>query len=439
MITRDHIVRLTLPPLLLALVVACVGVRPLLAQERPSLAAHPAGAGSITVDGRLDEPEWAGAPATTEFRQSEPAEGAPASQRSEVRVLYGASALYVAALLHDSEPGAVEPRLARRDQFNRADWFAVSIDSYLDRRTAYTFAVNAAGVQFDGVIGAGGDGGGQLGDQDTSWDGIWLSAVRVTADGWVAEIAIPYSMLRFPRADVQTWGIQLSRYIPRLRERSEWPLVTRAQRANQVAQFADLTGIRGIEPRRNVQLQPYTVARASRYESADRPGKADGDRELDAGGDLKVGLGPNVTLDATVNPDFGQVEADPAVLNLSAFETIFEERRPFFVEGSQIYQFSAGPGRLLYTRRVGAGEPIIGAVKLSGRTAQRLSFGVLGASTGDDFRPERHYGVARVTQQLGRYSSAGGIVTLYDALAGTGRARAAVAGADVDIRLLDNR
>jgi hypothetical protein len=414
------------------------------AQDRPALRAAPA-AGGITVDGRLDEEAWSQAEPATDFRQFEPSEGAPASQRTEVRVLYGTGSLYVGALLHDTDPSAIESALGRRDDFNRADWFIVSLDSYMDRRTAYAFAVNAAGVQFDAV--QGGDGGGPGGGgggpgpegMDPSWDAIWASEVRVTPEGWVVEMEIPYSMLRFPRADAQRWGVQFTRNVPRLGEQSEWPLVPRVARSNQVARFADLTGITGIEPRRNLQLRPYSVARVQTRESADQPGRTDAGSEFDVGGDLKLGLGPNVTLDATINPDFGQVESDPAVLNLTAFETVFEERRPFFVEGSQIYQFSAGPGQLLYTRRIGADAPILGAAKLSGRTARGLSFGVLGATTGDDFRPERQYGVARVSQQLGAYSSAGGILTLYDSPADAGRGRSVSAGADWDLRLLDNR
>jgi hypothetical protein len=411
---------------------------------RPTLQARPA-AGAIAVDGRLDEESWTQAAPATDFRQFEPSEGAPASQRTEVRVLYGPGSLYVGAVLHDTEPGAIERTLGRRDDFNRADWFIVSLDSYQDRRTAYAFAVNAAGVQYDAVQSGGGGGpgggGGGPGPQgmDPSWDAIWTSEVRVTAEGWVVEMAIPYSMLRFPRADVQTWGVQFTRNIPRLGEESEWPLVPRVERSNQVARFADLTGIAGIEPRRNLQLRPYTVARMQTREDGQRPGTTDVGSEFDVGGDLKLGLGPNVTLDATINPDFGQVEADPAVLNLTAFETVFEERRPFFVEGSQIYEFESGPGRLLYTRRIGADAPILGAAKLSGRTASGLSFGVLGATTGDDFRPERKYGVARVTQQLGSYSTAGGILTLYDSPVGLGRGRSVSAGADWDLRFAENR
>ena len=160
------------------------------------------------------------------------------------------------------------------------------------------------------------------------------------------------------------------------------------------------------------------------------------------GGDLKIGLGTNVTLDAAINPDFGQVEADPAVLNLTAFETFFQERRPFFVEGINIYDFSVGPGRLLYTRRIGADAPIIGAGKLSGRTGSGLSFGVLGAATGSDFSPSRGYGVARASQQIGSWSSAGGVVTLFegsDAGEEEGGLRSLAAGMDWDLRFLQNR
>lgn len=415
------------------------------AQARPALEARPVEA--IEIDGRLDEDEWRSASPASGFLQLEPAEGAPASQATEVRVLYGPGALYVGATLSDDEPERIEATLGRRDEFNRADWFLVSIDSYLDRRTAYAFGVNAAGVQFDAVQGGeggggpgGGGGGGPTPDgMDPSWDAIWTSAVQQTPDGWVVEMAIPYSMLRFRRAPQQTWGIQFSRHLPRAGEVSEWPLVRRVERANQVARFGDLTGLAGIEPRRNVQFRPYTVARVEAREDEAEPGARAGEGEFDAGGDLKLGLGPNITLDATINPDFGQVESDPAVMNLTAFETVFEERRPFFVEGSNIYEFSAGPGQLLYTRRIGAESPIIGAAKLSGRTARGLSFGVLGATTGDDFSPERHFGVGRAIQQFSGNSTAGGIVTLSDAPAADGRGRSATLGADWDLRFLEDR
>ena len=428
---------------------ALVALSPLVAvaQDRPSLAASPAG--DITVDGVLDEPAWGTATAATDFRQFEPSEGQPASQRTEVRVLYGPGHLFVGATLFDDSPAQIEPTLGRRDEFNRADWFIVSIDSYLDRRNAYAFGVNAAGVQFDAAQGdaaggGGGPGGGGGGPtpsgMDPSWNAIWISDVGRTGEGWVVEIAIPYSMLRFRRGAEQTWGVQFSRHLPRAGEVSEWPLVRRIERSNQVSLFADLTGIEGIEPRRNLQFSPYTLAGFQAEERQDRPGERSGEGEFEVGADLKVGLGPNVTLDVTLNPDFGQVESDPAVLNLTAFETVFDERRPFFLEGSQIYQFQTGPGSLLYTRRIGATSPIIGAAKVSGRTAGGLSFGALAATTGDGFEPERHFGVFRATQQFEGNSTMGGILTATQGPTGTDGRRSSVAtGADWDIRFLDDR
>ena len=419
----------------------------LITSETPRLNAAPAEA-AIALDGRLDEAAWMQAEPISGFRQFEPNEGVPATQRTEVRVLYGDNSLYVGAYLYDDDPAAIEQSLGRRDDYNRADWFLVSIDSYLDRKTAYTFGLNAAGVQFDAIYtgndggpGGGGDGSNAPRGMDESWDAIWYSDVGVTDQGWTVEMRIPYSMLRFSEAASQTWGVHFRRRIPRLGEQDEWPLVPRTERENLVARFGLLQGIAGVAPRRNVQARPYTVTRLQMEEDPDVPGEPIRDGGVDVGGDVKVGLGPSVTLDATINPDFGQVESDPAVLNLTAFETFFDERRPFFVEGIQIYEFAAGPGRLLYTRRIGAESRIIGAAKLSGRTASGLSFGLLGATTGDQFDPTRHYGVGRVSQQIGAYSSVGGILTAFDGaiLGGDGRRRSLAGGADWDVRLLGNR
>ena len=402
---------------------------------------------AVVLDGVLDEEVWQQAIAVSGFRQYEPVDGAPASQKTEVRVLYGSNNLYVGALLYDDEPGAIEKALGRRDDFNRADWFLVAVDAYFDRRTAYVFGVNAAGVQFDALQSGSGGGGPPGGGNsnaprgmDPSWDAVWYSDIRTTADGWAVEMRIPYSMLRFSEAPVQTWGVHFTRRIPRLGEQVEWPHVPRTQRDNLVAGFGRLTGIREVKPRRNIQITPYTVTGLHTLESEDVPGKLTSTRTFDVGGDLKIGLGPNVTLDATINPDFGQVEADPAVLNLTAFETFFQERRPFFVEGINIYEFRVGRGGLLYTRRIGADAPIIGATKLSGRTGSGLSFGVLGAATGNNFNPARGYGVGRVSQQIGSYSTAGGIVTLFEGSnVGENHLRSLAAGADWDLRFLENR
>lgn len=397
---------------------------------------------AIAVDGALDEEAWRTATAVSGFHQFEPNEGDPASQRTEVRVLYGDDNLYVGAMLYDDNPAFIEQALGRRDDYNRADWFLVLIDSYFDRRNAAVFGVSAAGVQYDAALSSGGRPGGPDGPGDTSWDAVWFSEVRRTSEGWSVEMSIPYSMLRFSDAASQTWGVQFRRRIPRLGEQSEWPLVRRTERENLVAQFRQLTDIEGISPRRNVQIRPYTATRLHTKESAEEAGTRASSSSFDAGGDVKIGLGPNITLDATVNPDFGQVEADPAVLNLTAFETDLEERRPFFVEGAQLFDFRVGRGEILYTRRIGAEAPILGASKLSGRTASNLSFGALLATTGHDFSPTSHYGTVRMSQQIGQYSSLGGIVTGFDGPVVGGsstRRRSVVSGTDWDLRFSDNR
>ena len=408
-----------------------------------ALRAHPAGEASIEVDGFLDEPLWAQAEVATGFLQFEPVDGAPSERRTEVRVVYGAGSLYVGATLFDDNPQANEASLGRRDEYNRADWFLVAIDSYFDKKTAYTFGVNAAGVQMDAIQTSNrrsGLGNAQNPGGDLSWDAIWQATPRITAEGWTVEMRIPYSMLRFPELSQQTWGIHFTRVIPRLGEQSEWPHVPRGERTNLVARFGELTDLNGVHPRRNIQITPYTLSRLQRNEDPASPGDRVGETSLDVGGDLKIGLGPNVTFDATINPDFGQVESDPSVLNLTAFEIVFQERRPFFLEGMQIYDFDVGPAQMPYPRRIGARAPIIGAAKLSGRTESGLSFGLLGATTGEDFDPTQQYGVARVTQQLGDYSRVGAIVTAFGGpgSAADSRLHGYFSGIDYDFRFLDN-
>ncbi len=397
----------------------------------------------MTIDGILNESSWMEAKSISEFIQFQPVEGALATRSSEVKVVYGTDALYIGATLYDDEPDKIEASLGRRDVFNRADWFWFSVDSYFDRKTAYIFGVNAAGIQLDAIqtsgrrtisTGSGGPSG------DLSWDGIWTSKPRLTHEGWTVEIAIPFSMLRFPEVSEQTWGIQFSRSIPRLGEESEWPYIPRAERINRVANFGRLTELRGLKPKRNIQISPYALSRIQRNEDSDNLGNSINSSGLDLGGDLKISLGPNISLDATLNPDFGQVESDPSVLNLTAFETVFQERRPFFLEGSQIFDFDVAAARLPYTRRIGSMAPIIGALKLSGRTQKGLSFGLLGASSGEDFDPSRSYAVARVTQQIGAFSRIGAMVTGFDGPVedADGRIRSTFIGADYDFRFFEN-
>src|SRR5690606_15421121 len=387
--------------------------------------------GAIAVDGRLDEAAWAAAEAATDFVQFEPDEGAPASRRTKVRVLYGPTALYVGAVIHD-EPDRIRRPLSRRDDSGDADYLLVGIDGYLDRRTAYAFGVTAAGVQFDAVLSGT--------SSDASWDAVWDAAVRVTEGGWTVEMEIPYSMLRFSRAEAQTWGVQFERRIARNDETAMWEPVTRAERGGGLI-FGELTGIRGIEPRRTLQVRPYSLARVRAFEDAAAPGTADAETGADVGADLKVGLASNLILDATINPDFGQVEADPAVLNLSTFETFFDERRPFFLEGTTVFDYgidSGRDGRLLYTRRIGAFDPVIAAAKLTGRSEGGRSVGVLASVTGDDLDPARLYTAGRVKQELGERSYVGSGITYFDGPEGDGRRHAVAGGGDFVFRLAEN-
>ncbi len=399
----------------------------------------------ISIDGYLDEYAWSECRKITDFRQFEPAEGEPSQRKTEVLILFGKDDLYIGGLMQDT-PEAIENNLGRRDEYNRADWFMVSIDSYFNRKTAYTFAVNAAGVQLDGQQ----DDNKKLSTRemnpslptglDVSWDAIWFSAVRITDEGWVAEMRIPYSMLRYPKSENQTWGFHFRRRIPRLGEISEWPYIPRSERSNLVAGYGQITEIRDIVPRTNIQVKPYGLAGLDFFESSDNPGTTDNRFKFDAGGDIKVGLGPNIVLDATISPDFGQVEADPAVLNLTAFETYFAEKRPFFLEGADIFKFGIGDSRLFYTRRFGANEPIIAAAKLSGHSAGGLSFGMMGTTAGRDFNPSHNYGVVRASQRVGHYSSAGGILTYYNSPVNDGIGRESITGGiDWDLRFANNR
>ncbi|HLT47455.1 MAG TPA: DUF5916 domain-containing protein [Rubricoccaceae bacterium] len=427
-------VRRYFPPLLVLLSAVPASALPTSQDDERGLRTVTAArAEGVRVDGVLDEAAWAAAEPALDFVQFEPTEGAPASQPTDVRVLYGADAIYVGAVLYEADPALIRTQLSRRDEIGGGDFFLVAFDSYNDRQTGYEFAVTAGGVQFDAYL----DGS----EEDDSWDAVWDAAVRVTPEGWVVEMAIPYSQLRFSERDT-SWGVNFIRQIQRNGEKAMWsPLRRTEANAGFVQFFGRLEGLHGIRSRRPMQVAPYSLASASTFEHAETPGTMDADYGADVGADLKLGLASNVILDATINPDFGQVEADPAQLNLSTFETFFDERRPFFLEGTGIFDYTigVGDGSLLYTRRVGAFAPIIGAAKLSGRLPSGLSFGVLGAATGDEFEPGRWYGVARVKQELGTRDYVGGAVTAFESphrADGTGIGiRTLAAGADWDFRL----
>jgi len=353
-----------------------------------------------SIDGRLDEPVWQTAPVATNFVQMEPEEGAPPSERTEVRILYDDEALYVGAWMFDSSPDSIVAQLTRRDQPSYSDLIWISIDSYHDRRTAFDFAVNPLGVKTDGY---------RYDDteEDTGWDAVWEVATRVTDWGWAAEFRIPLSQLRFSSSPEQVWGLNVMREIARKREKVVWAPTSR-RTPGVVSRFGELRGLQDLSPPRRLEVMPYTVARGVRAPGdGANPFHRNTAGELEVGGDLRYGITSNLTLNVTLNPDFGQVEADPGQVNLSAFETFLPERRPFFVEGANIFNLRLRQGdgdganeSLFYSRRVGRAPQgraeagggwvdapdrtrILGAAKLSGKTGGGLSVGFLHAVTGE--------------------------------------------------------
>lgn len=351
----------------------------------------------IQIDGVLDETDWSAARVFSGFTQQEPIEGRPAEYDTEVRVLFGDEAIWIAARMYDSDPASIEKRLSRRDGHATVDNFSVHLDPNLDGLTGYSFRVSAANVQGDTYF---------YDDDkmDGAWDAVWASAVKIDDQGWTAEMRIPLSQIRYQSSDdLQTWGINFHRFRVANNERSYHSLVSKT-RQGRVSQMGRMENVRVSRPSRRLEIRPYVV-------SSLHQGPADaGDPFFDGsdaggriGADISYGLGAAFTLDATINPDFGQVEADPAVINLSAFETFFPEQRPFFVEDARVFDFSLSGGRnkLFYSRRIGrsprGGAPsdtdfsdvpsnatILGAAKLAGRTQSGLSIGALAAVTADE-------------------------------------------------------
>ena len=374
------------------------------------------------LDGRLDEPAWTRATPVTEFTQLDPEEGRPASARTEVRIVYDGEALYIGAMLHDSLPPSA--RLVRRDAYVLdSDWFSVALDSYHDHLSSFRFSVNPAGVRRDEIFASSGrtvNTAGQVvvtdrgGLADQSWDPVWEAATTVTDSGWIAEIRIPFSQLRFSPADRQTWGLQMERRIARRQEQAMFAFTPKDQPAG-VPQYGHLEGIAGLRAQQRLEVLPYASGRVltrpelapARSVAFPDPFRSPREGTFGVGADVKYRVTSDFTLDATLNPDFGQVEQDPAVVNLTAFETQFEEKRPFFVEGAEILRFGTsifgaqegGPPQLIYSRRVGRAPQlaapdsavyadlpdvahVLGAAKLTGRTTRGWSVGMLEAVTG---------------------------------------------------------
>ena len=352
---------------------------------------------AIELDGRLDELDWSRAPVLSDFIQQAPDEGAPATENTEVRILYTQENFYVGIKAYDSKPDSIRSILARRDSRTPSDWLRIYIDSYHDHRSAFEFAVNPAGVKRDVFW---------SNDRrpDDDWDAVWDVAVHQDGEGWSAEFQIPFSQIRFPKRDFHTWGFQVARVIARNNETSFWCRIPKGV-PQFCSLFGDLKGIEHIPSPKRLQLLPYSLGKGA-FEPAeeDNPFSTSSSFLANTGLDVKYGLTSNLTLDATFNPDFGQVEADPAQVNLSAYETYFREKRPFFMEGSHMLDFRLGSGHerdsLFYSRRIGRqpqGDPtdaeyyqrpenttILGAAKLTGKTSTGWSIGLLEALTGSE-------------------------------------------------------
>jgi hypothetical protein len=449
--------------LILVLVVCAPFARAANWPDRPTLRAARTTA-PIVIDGDFSEPAWQTAPEFTDFTQHDPNDGEPATMRTSFRVLYDDDAIYFGAIMED--PGPPTALLARRDSFGTSDFLSINIDSQHDRLSGAAFTVYPSNTQVDSIL------FNDIGE-DTSWDAVWASASKVVANGWVTEIRVPFSQLRFPEKPSHTWGINVTRRTVR---NNEWVRIvnTRKGETGFVSHFADLAGLDGIRRGRALELTPYGVVRSDVLTRADRanPLLERTDHRLDGGLDVKYALTSTLTLTGTINPDFGQVEVDPAVVNLSQFETFYPEKRPFFTEGLNIFRFGDSPAQshfnfistpqMFYSRRIGRSPQagvdadfvvaptettILGAAKVTGKLGP-YSVGVLNALTDTErarfiagpesgrrhVEPMTNYFVSRLTREIGDDSRVGMLVTsvnrrLADELEGL-RENALLVGAD---------
>jgi hypothetical protein len=384
------------------------------------------------LDGRDDDEVWRSSPPIDRFLEAKPSEGAAPKLRTEARVAYDAHNLYVFVRAFDSHPDSIVRLLSRRDDQTASDQIILMLDPYHDRRTGYEFAVNPAGVKADYAIY-------NDGDEDVAWDAVWDAATQIDSLGWTAEYSIPLSQLHYSTKGNVTFGLLVWRVIQRHTATVTWPLY-RPSRSGFTSQFGELTGLDGLGSPGHAELTPYVLTKNVRDPRSAGLGR---NQALTAGGDLKYRIASNLLLNATVNPDFGQVEADPSELNLSAFETFFSERRPFFVEGKGLFTFTVncvvvvdcntGEG-LFYSRRIGrspqlanrygdessaTSSKILGATKVTGRLPGGFSLGLLDAVTdraagpgGSTLEPTTNYAVARGNQDYhGGDGSVGFIVT----------------------------
>jgi len=353
----------------------------------------------LIIDGEIEDEVWNRVEWAGDFIQRTPYENEAPSQETRFKILYDDKNLYFGFRAYDTDPSKITSITAPRDWFP-GDWVEVNIDSYFDKRTAFSFTLSVSGVRGDEFISDDGD------NWDTSWNPIWYGKTNIDEQGWTAEIKIPLNQLRYSDKEEQVWGIEVTRRIHREEERSVWQLITQDE-PGWVSNFGELRGIKGIKPQRHIELSPYIVGKLERFEAEVEDPFNDGSSEnFNIGLDGKIGITTDLTLDMTINPDFGQVEADPSEINLTEFETYFSEKRPFFIEGNNIldYQLTSaitGGGfvidNLFYSRRIGRkpryypddydyidipeNSTILGAFKLSGKTKKGWSIGIMESIT----------------------------------------------------------
>jgi hypothetical protein len=409
------------------------------------------------IDGSDKDAAWENASPITDFRTFEPVDDGEPRFKTEARVTNDESNLYVLVRAFDPHPDSIIGLLSRRDVKTQSDQIKIMIDSYHDRRTGYEFGVNPSGVKRDYYL---------YDDvrEDASWDAVWDVATRIDSLGWIAEFRIPLSQLRYPKSESNTFGLMIMRDLARTNERFSWPAYRR-QRPGVASQFGEVSGLVGLGSPRRLEVVPYAIAKNVSARDASGYGRK---QQQSLGADVKYGLSTNLTLDATVNPDFGQVEADPAVLNLTAFESFFEERRPFFVEGTGIFQFDPNNAQLFYARRIGrapqlgglvedpnalipGSSTILGAAKVTGRLSSGTSIGMMAAMTQKEtvgstvVEPQTEYGVARLSRDFRKGESGlGFIVTQVNRQLDDGtedflRRSATVAGIDARHRFANGK
>ncbi len=360
----------------------------------------------ITIDGLLNETIWKENKGISYFKQRNPIEGSDPTQKTIVYIAYDDKYLYIAAHLYDSSPDSIVARLGRKDEKIDTDLFGVFIDPYHDKRSGFYFGLSAAGTYYDGVL---------FNDDwdDDSWDGVWIGEAKINSEGWSVEMRIPFSQLRFKEEKHPVWGINFRRDINRNGE-EVFLTYTPKNESGFVSRFTDLVGLEGIKPSKNIQFLPYVRAKSEHIQTQKGNPFNDGSRQqFGFGADFKYGITSNITLDGTINPDFGQVEVDPAVINLSDFETFFSERRPFFIEGASIFRFGRGGSNsnwgfnwgdpsFFYSRRIGKaptgprpnsteffdrpdGSRILGAGKITGKIGDGWNVGLVTAVTDREF------------------------------------------------------